>query len=261
MIDSGKYEEALRLTRETNLKRAEICKQCGLNYTDFTYYLKSRYPELINKQKSLTEFNKNKSDESARRYKKAVKLYASSDLSCKEIAEKTGVSLSGFKTHIQKYHRDLMLARYDMNHGKRVAKSVKIRTAEQTESVTVHSKYRDAVEACDAEKYIDKTVTEIARDFGLSPTGLRAHLIRHYPEILQRREAAREKAGLITRRRGGVRNVTALQYAPAIELLNDPSVTIEQAAKAANVSYGGLREYYLRYYGKRSLVGRRVKDL
>ena len=46
------------------------------------------------------------------KYREAVELYASTDLTCVEISRRCSVSLAGFKGYICKYRRDLLLPRY-----------------------------------------------------------------------------------------------------------------------------------------------------
>ena len=46
------------------------------------------------------------------KYREAVELYASTDLTCVEISRRCSVSLAGFKGGICKYRRDLLLPRY-----------------------------------------------------------------------------------------------------------------------------------------------------
>ena len=48
------------------------------------------------------------------KYREAVELYGSTGLSCREICRICGLTPSGLSGHIGKYHRHLMLARYDI---------------------------------------------------------------------------------------------------------------------------------------------------
>ena len=258
MIAEEKYQEALKLARETNLKRTEICSQCGLDYPAFAYFLKTRHPELVKPQRAqpLSDYNLQKKKEAEKKYRKAIKLYGSTTLSVKDIAEQTGVSLSGLKTHIENFHRDLMLARKDIKASKKESRNVKLR--EKSGQTTIaHDKYKDAIAACDSEQYITLSVKAIAEKFNVNVIGLYDQLNSHFPEILKRRDEARFRLGIVIKTPKGVRQSTVDRYAPAVEMLKDYSVTVRQAAETTNVPYGGLREYLITY--KKDLLKEREK--
>ncbi|MCH5235960.1 MAG: hypothetical protein J1E16_11765 [Muribaculaceae bacterium] len=250
MIKDAKYEEALKLYKEKNLKRADLCRELGIDYHAFTYFLKTRHPELIAPQNSRknSDYAKDARKETAKRYAKALKLAQTTDLTYSEIAKQTNVSVTGFRTFIQKHHRDLMLQRAGMAASKRQAKTVRVRKRSTGQSIFGHKKYKEAIEACDDLKYIEMTVSEIAREFGLTPSCLLAQLRYHYPEIIPRREKIREEKGLATNRARGPRQSTIRQYAPAIEMLRNTEMTIEQVAELCNVSYTGLRNHLLEHH-------------
>lgn len=106
-------------------------------------------------------------------------------------------------------------------------------------------KYREAIEACDSEEYLHLNIAEIARLFHLGPTALSAQLRTHYPDIIPRREAQRQKRGLADNRQRGARKFAAGQYAKAIKMLADTDLTIEEVARRCNVPYTGLRHHIL----------------
>lgn len=246
----NKYHEALHLYTTTELKATEICRQLNVSYHSFRAFLKGYHPELINRRYvlPLTEYNREKKKNTEAYYRKALKLYSTTTLSIKEIAMRSGVSLSGFKTYIYKYHRKLMLERHEISMSRRGAKGLKLRSKKNPKSVDTYEKYKEAVSACDNAEYIEYTITEIGRIFKLPDNGLNKFLHRHHPEIIERRNKARAAMGIPLHHVAGVRNVTTRQYAPAIELLKDPFMTIPEAAEKTNVSYTALKEYLLAYH-------------
>ena len=245
-----RFEEALQIYRQKNIKRVDLCRELNLDYHAFTYFLKTRHPELILRQssKKTSDYIRNQRKETDARYRKALKLCRETDSTYKEIAEETGVSLSGLKTYIATYHRDLLLQRKGMKMSRRAAQTTKVRGRSTGQTIFGHERYRDAIEACDSLDYLECSVSEIATIFGVPATGLLAQLRDHYPEVAERREKVREERGLADNLKRGARSVTKEQYAEAIELLKDPSVTIEEAAERCNVSFGGLRNYMLSYH-------------
>lgn len=109
-------------------------------------------------------------------------------------------------------------------------------------------KYRDAIEACDSEEYIDLNVSQIARMFDLDGTALANQLRAHYPEILPRREAERRRRGIADNIHRGVRRFAEEEYAEAVAMLRDTDMTMEEAADRCGVSYPGLRQHIIFYH-------------
>lgn len=184
---------------------------------------------------------------SGEKYRAALELYRSSDLSVKEICEMTGNSASAFRAYLRRCHRELMFARYGIDVSRENAQATRLRhTRGQTPAA--HLKYRDAVSACDDIKYIEYNVSQIARIFGLEPTALGNQLRNHYPEILERREKERRRLGINDNLHRGAKAWCTGQYAGAVEHLRSSDDTIRQTAELFNISYSGLREHILYYH-------------
>lgn len=191
------------------------------------------------------------------RYRPALELYRSSDLTVKEICEMTGTSVSAFRAYLRRCHRELMFARYGIDVSRENAESARLRhTRGQTPAA--HLKYRDAVAACDDIRYIEYNVSQIARLFGLDPTALGNQLRNHYPEIMERREKERRRLGINDNLHRGAKAWCTEQYADAVEHLRTSDDTIRQTAELFNISYSGLREHIL-YYHKELVSGRLEK--
>lgn len=181
------------------------------------------------------------------KYRPALELYRSSDLTVKEICEMTGTSVSAFRAYLRRCHRELMFARYGIDVSHENAESARLRhTRGQTPAA--HLKYRDAVAACDDIKYIGLNVSQIARLFGLDPTALGNQLRNHYPEIMERREKERRRLGINDNLHRGAKAWCTEQYADAVEHLRTSDDTIRQTAELFNISYSGLREHILYYH-------------
>ena len=182
------------------------------------------------------------------RYREAVELYRSTRLSCREISRTCSVSLSGLKGHICKYHRHLMLARYDISCDKEEAGTIRLGQLRGQQPAT-RAEYKEAVEARSSSMdYIEYNVSQIARRFGLDGTGLANQLRRHYPDILERREQERRRRGLADNQQRGVRPWCRERYAGAVELLRTTEMTVPEAAEACGVSAHGLSQHLLFYH-------------
>ena len=181
------------------------------------------------------------------RYRPALELYRTSELTVKEICELTDTPVSAFRAYLRRCHRELMFARYgiEVPHGS--AESARLRQT-RGQTPVAHIKYRDAVAACDDIKYIGLNVSQIARLFGLDPTALGNQLRNHYPEIMERREKERRRLGINDNLHRGAKAWCTEQYADAVEHLRTSDDTIRQTAELFNISYSGLREHILYYH-------------
>lgn len=190
------------------------------------------------------------------KYREAVELYASTDLTCVEISRRCSVSLAGFKGYICKYRRDLLLPRYGIRCDPEAAAGIGMGQRRSQRPAT-RAKYREAIAACDSMDYIDCNVSQIAREFGLSGTNLGKQLRTHYPGVIERREEVRRRLGLGDNLPRGARTWSKEQYAGAVELLRgDRYVTMQEAAERCNVSYPGLKQHLIFYH--KELIDNRI---
>ena len=202
------------------------------------------------------------------KYREAVELYASTDLTCVEISRRCSVSLAGFKGYICKYRRDLLLSRYGIRCDPEKAAGTGM-DQRRSQRPATRAKYREAIAACDSMDYIDCNVSQIAREFGLDGTNLGKQLRTHYP-VIERREEVRRRLGLGDNLPRGTRPQCKAQYAKAVELLRgDRYVTMQEAARRCNVSYQGLKQHLAFYHEelvddrigiRKRAVGQRRKD-
>lgn len=190
------------------------------------------------------------------KYRKAVELYAATDLTCVEISRRCGVSLAGFKGYIRKYRRDLLLPRYGIRCDSDKAADTGMGQRRGQRPAT-RAKYREAVAACDSMDYIECNVSQIARSFGLDGTNLGRQLRTHYPGVIERREETRRRLGLDDNLPRGTRPWSREQYAGAVELLRgDRYVTMQEAAERCNVSCSGLQQHLVFYH--QELIDNRI---
>ena len=195
--------------------------------------------------------------ETEAKYRSALELYTTTDLSYVEICRQCGVSLGGFTRYICIYHRHLMLKRNGIKCSPEKAGDIKMNQRRGQHPET-HAKYREAIAACENMDYIEYNVSQIAREFGLTGTNLSRQLRTHYPEVLEFRERARQQLGLDVGLPRGTRSWCKEQYAEAVKLLRaDHYITVQDAANRCNVSYTGLEQHLIFYH--KELVGNRIK--
>ena len=127
----------------------------------------------------------------ADKYRDAVELYDSTDMTISEICRRLGLSRSSFAAYICRSRRDLLYKRHGITDGAALPDGILHKNKGQRPAT--REKYREAVEACDSMDFIDMNVSQIAREFGLNATALANQLRAHYPWIVPRREAERRR--------------------------------------------------------------------
>lgn len=172
------------------------------------------------------------------KYREAISLYSDSNLSIKDICERTGVGFCAFSSYLSKHHRNLIIRRHSLTEYA----NVKLRGC-KGQTTSAHYKYKDAIAACDSTEYIEYNISQIARIFDVDCSSLASQLRRHYPEIVPRRELERKRMGITINLQYGKEG-----YATAVEMLQSSDMTIEEVANACSVSHTGLREHILAYY-------------
>lgn len=193
--------------------------------------------------------------ETEAKYREALELYRTTDMTVEAICARTKSSVRGFRSYIHRFHRDLLLARHNLKASPEEASEIRLNKGVGQRAST-HAKYREAIEACDSMEYIEFNVSEIARMFHLSPSALANQLRSHYPDIQERRERERSRSGIYDNHHRGVTPGTERQYAEATEHLRESEDTIRQTAELYGVSYSGLREHLLYYH--KDLILRRA---
>lgn len=99
--------------------------------------------------------------ETEEKYRQAVELYRTTELSCAEISRVCEVTVSGLQRYISLYHRDLLLARYNITCSKEDAQHIKFSQL-RGQLPTTRAKYKDAVKACGSMDYIEFNVSQVA---------------------------------------------------------------------------------------------------
>lgn len=193
-------------------------------------------------------------DETYSGFGSALELYRSTGMSVKDICILTGTHEAKFRAYLRRHHRHLIFARQGIVISPERAAVTPLR-ARRGQSIAAHARYREAVLACDNTEFIEMNVTQIARRFHVSVSGLRNQLRVHFPEILERREKERRRRGIAANYHTGVRQASREQYAEAVEHLRTTDDTLRQTADLFNLSVSGLQEHLL-YYHKELLEHR-----
>ncbi len=187
------------------------------------------------------------------KYSEAVLLYKTTQLSIKDICTQIGVSFGAFNSYLCRNHRDLILKRHNLQG----LRDVKLR-GKKGQSTASRIKYHDAIVAAESAEYIEYNISQIARIFGLTETGLGNQLRQHYPEIVQNREQVRKRLGIADNLQRGARKRSREIFARAVEMLYEKEMTVAEVADLCGVSYKGLMTHLLVYH--KELVQKRERE-
>lgn len=229
---------------------SEIARMFGLNPTALTSQMRVHYPDVLPTREAVRlrmGISDNK-QRGARRtsieeYTSALELYRTSDLSIPQVAEKCGVSKSGFSQFMRFYHHDVIEAR----SKKRVLAAADDQICRGTLSGNGRlygpRPETDALYSRAMELYRNTalTLSEIARQTGVPPEGLRAYIDRwHKDEKLLHRGYSPETELVATRR---FMKSTAAKYADAIDSLRKNPRHIAQVAAEFGLNAEVFRKY------------------
>lgn len=182
------------------------------------------------------------------KYAEAVRLYACTEMTGKQIARQCGLSLPAFRIYLRRHHRSLMLRRNGLEVDENATDGILLRK-KSGQTPAAYRKYKQAIEACDDLSNIQYNISQIARQFGLDGTALGNQLKLHYPEIIERREKARARLGMNDNFPRGAKPESVEIYAKAVEMLRSTDKNLPTIAEECGVSLAGLSQY-LRFYHK-----------
>lgn len=187
------------------------------------------------------------------KYSEALQLYATSDLTIRQVSEICKVTPAGLSSFISKHHRPLLYARYgyDINPS---GADIKVKSP-KGQSERTHIKYKDAIQACGDMAYIEYNISQIARMFGHSPSALAAQLRVHYPDIIPSREETRQRLGIADNARRGPRAASEQLYKQAADLYGNSDLTVAQVAEKFDISLSGFKQF-MRFYRKDILASK-----
>ena len=179
------------------------------------------------------------------KYAAAVELYASSSLSIREISEKTGISPKALSHYLSRHHRTLLFKRYGIDRDEN-NEDVKIKSP-RGQSRATHLKYKDAIEASGDIAFIEFNLSQIARMYGVTGTGLASQLKVHYPDIIPAREKLRERLGIADGLHRGALPSSKSAYEQAVPVYKNSDLTIYEVADQFGISRSGFGQY-MRFY-------------
>lgn len=163
-------------------------------------------------------------------------LYRDTALPLKDIVERTGVPMGGFRFYLHKWHRGLVLERSGIDgpldeHAD--LRRVRVRMK------TVAAKYAEAIESLRRQP---RPVAQVAAEYGYHPEVFRDYLHKHEPELARRQGMALTPDGKRLSRR------SQEKYAEAVRLYATTTENLKAIAARMGLTYNSVGGYIRRNF-------------
>ena len=243
------YAAAVKLLRTTELTLPEVAEKCGVSFTGLRQHVCFYHKDLLQARSELRERAKTQkrkghitgsgrrhepTPESRERYREAVRMYAQSALTIREIADMTGVNRSSLCSYLRVWCREETFAR----RGAEYREGASLSQTKQYKKTTA-AKYAPAIERLRAE---NRPTSEIAAEFGLHPEVFRQYLKEHEPELYARQGMMRASNGRSVSRR------SMEKYAEAVGLYETTAEPLKSIARRLGLNYNSLGGFVRRNF-------------
>ncbi|MDE7419876.1 MAG: hypothetical protein K2N35_06680 [Muribaculaceae bacterium] len=196
-----KYKEAIEAAGDIayiELNISQIARIFDLNPTGLSTQLKVHYPDIIPAREALRKrlgiadgLHRGPLPNCKDAYEDAVPAYRDSDLTIQEVADRFGISRSGFGQHMRFYHHDAIAAK-----ARRRNESKRIYHERETGALSGNGqRYGPKQQTSDLyaaalRLYEDgsKTIEEVVRETGVPPTGFKHYLDQWHRDVRQSRK-------------------------------------------------------------------------
>ena len=243
------YAAAVKLLRTTEMTVPEVAERCGVSFTGLRQHVCFYHKDLQQARSELRERAKTQkrkghvtgsgrrhepTPESCERYREAVRMYAQSALTIREIADMTGVNRSSLCSYLRVWCREETFAR----RGAEYREGASLSQTKQYKKPTA-AKYAPAIERLRAE---NRPTSEIAAEFGLHPEVFRQYLKEHEPELYARQGMMRASNGRSVSRR------SMEKYAEALRLYETTGEELKSIARRLGLNYNSLGGFIRRNF-------------
>ena len=243
------YAEAVKLLRTTEMTVSEVAEKYGVSFTGLRQHVCFYHKDLQQVRSEKRERAKTLTQKghmtgngcrhepravTRERYREAVRMYAQSALTIREIAEMTGVNRSSLCSYLRVWCREETFAR----RGAEYREGASLSQTKQYKKPTA-AKYAPAIERLRTENL---PTSEIAAEFGLHPEVFRQYLKEHEPELYARQGMMRAPNGRSISRR------SMEKYAEALRLYETSGEELKPIARRLGLNYNSLGGFIRRNY-------------
>lgn len=175
---------------------SEISRLFGHNEECLRNQLKRHFPDLVPERNRLRKelgfvkkARKGAFDSTNEKYAAAVELLRKTKLTIREVAEVTGVGVSGLQQHVLFYHHDLanerLQRRLDRLDKPRELDEISATGRKNEPRAKTREQYAEAVKLyCET----DLSISEIARQLDMKRKPLAKYLLRWHRDVAERRK-------------------------------------------------------------------------
>ena len=215
----AKYEEAVRLYRETSMDVKQIVKTVGVTIGAFRHHLRTWHTDLMVERRgfdSSVDFSKTKryKKSTVEKYADAIERLRNSDLPTAKVATEYGLNPETFRVYLKEHHPELVKVRgmVKAENGRTVAH----RSEE---------KYKEAIHLYETT---DESLQSIAKRLGIQYQSVGGYIRRNYPEAIEKHNSLLENM--------------EVRFAEGITRLRNSDATINAVMKEL-----GYNEYFRQY--------------
>lgn len=232
--------EHLRTTDDTIRQTADLY---GISYSGLREHLLFYHKNLVSKRANKRSRAKSTKIRGAltgngsrhepkveqiEKYREAVRLYRTTAMTHQEIADATGITITGLRNHLRIWCKELILEH--RGHKWRQGEEINLsRTKRYLKSTA--AKYADAI-AC--LKETERSTAEVARAFGLNPETFREYLYEHEPELAATLGMTRLTNGKFVLAR------SAEKYNEAVRLYETTTEPLKSIARRLGLQYNSI---------------------
>ncbi|MDE5586478.1 MAG: hypothetical protein K2I92_09150 [Muribaculaceae bacterium] len=227
------YEKAVTLYRNSDLTIKEVADQFGVSRSGFGQYMRhyrhdAIYAKARHRRESKRIYHEREvgamsgngkaygpRQQTDELYEQALKLYSEGRRTINDVILETGVPPAGFKHYLDKWRRDLRHERKD-------------------------AKYGEAIESLRAKP---RSVTAVAKEFGLNADVFREYIKNHAPDLAEEQGMVRLDNGSLVKRSAWEK------YRPAIEEYRKEGGSLRPIALRHGLNYNSLLYFMKRAFG------------
>ena len=214
-----KYEEAVRLYRETSMDVKQIVKSVGVTIGAFRHHLRTWHTDLMVERRgfdSSVDFSKTKryKKSTVEKYADAIERLRISDLPTAKVAAEYGLNPETFRMYLKEHHPELVKVRgmVKAENGRTVAH----RSEE---------KYKEAIRLYETT---EESLKSIAKRLGIQYNSIGGYIRRNNPEAIEKHNSLLENMGV--------------RFAEGIARLQNSNATINAVMQEL-----GYNEYFRQY--------------
>lgn len=247
----AQYAEAVHLYATTDWSIAQIAEACGVSEGGLSQHLRFYHHELLRHKlearkaacgkqpKRYGELSGNGRcykplPKTVEKYIDALSLCQNTNLTIREIARRTSVSVSGLCNYLHKWHRELVLERLGISGE--VDDECDLRSLRCRMKI-VAAKYSEAITSLRQQP---RPVAQVAADFGLTPDVFRIYLQKHEPDLARQQGMVQLDNGHSVLRR------SREKYAEAIRQYASSTESLKSIANRMGLIYNSLSSYVRR---------------